>query len=105
MLLWVSRDGLLRTAEVLRAYAVHAVVFVIVAVTPPLVSGAVVGHSLIATLAVRTAVLVVLAFPVWLLRRRVPGLRLGLVRLSGLRSQRIPRRRQPAGQNGQDQDQ
>ena len=57
MLLWVSRDGLLRTAEVLRAYAVHTVLFVVVAVIPPLVSQAVVGQSLIATLAVRTAVL------------------------------------------------
>ena len=95
MLLWVSRDGLLRTAEVLRAYAVHTVLFVVVAVIPPLVSQAVVSQSLIATLAVRTAVLVVLALLLWLLRRRIPGLRLGLVRLSGLRSQRIPRRRQP----------
>jgi hypothetical protein len=103
MLLWVSRNGLLRTGEVLRAYAVHTVIFVIVAVVPPLVSRTVVGQSLIAILAVRTAVLVVLALPVWLLRRRIPGLRLGLVRLSGLRSQRVPRQRQPAGQNGQDQ--
>jgi O-antigen/teichoic acid export membrane protein len=104
MLLWVSRDGLLRTAEVLRAYAVHTVVFVVVAVIPPLVSQAA-GHSLIATLAVRTAVLVVLALLLWLLRRRIPGLRLGLVRLNDLRSQRLSRHRQPAGQNGQDPDQ
>ena len=97
MLLWVSRDGLLRTREVLRAYAVHTVVFVIFAVIPPLVSRAVVGPSLIATLAVRTAVFVVLTLVLWLLRRRIPGLRLGLVRLSNLRSQRIRRRRQPAG--------
>jgi O-antigen/teichoic acid export membrane protein len=105
MLLWVSRNGLLRTAEVLRAYAVHTVVFVVVAVIPPLVSQAAAGHSLIATLAVRTAVLVVLAFLLWLLRRRIPGLRLGLMRLSDLRSPRLSRHRQPAGQNGQDQDQ
>lgn len=105
MLLWVSREGLLRTAEVLRAYAVHTVLFVVVAVVPPLVSQAAAGHSLIATLAVRTAVLVVLALLLWLLRHRIPGLRLGLVRLSDLRSQRLSRHRQPAGQNGQDQDQ
>jgi len=100
MLLWVSRDGLLRTAEVLRAYAVHTVVFVVVAVIPPLVSRAVSGQSLIATLAVRAAVLVVLALLLWLLRHRIPGLRLGLVRLNDLRSQRPSR--QPAGQDGQD---
>lgn len=105
MLLWVSRDGLLRTAEVFRAYAVHTALFVVIAVIPPLVSETVTDQSLMVTLAVRTAVLVVLAFPVWLLRRRIPGLRLGLVRLSGLRSQRLPRHRKPAGQNGQDQDQ
>ena len=105
MLLWVSRDGLLRTAEVFRAYAVHAALFVVIAVIPPLVSQAVVSHSLIATLAVRAAVLIVLALLLWLLRRRIPGLRLGLLRLSGLRSQRTPRHRKPAGQNRQDQDQ
>jgi lipopolysaccharide exporter len=105
MLLWVSRDGLLRTAAVLRAYAVHTVLFVVVAVTPPLVSQAVVGQSLIATLAVRMAVLIVLALLLWLLRRRIPGLRLGLLRLSVLRSQGTPRHRKPAGQNGQDQNQ
>jgi hypothetical protein len=96
MLLWISRDGLLRTREVLRAYAVHTPLFIIVAVIPPLVSRAVVGPSLIATLAVRAAVLVVLALVLWLLRRHIPGIRLGLVRLSYIRSQRI-RRRQPAG--------
>jgi hypothetical protein len=105
MLLWVSRNGLLRTAEVFRAYAVHAALFVVIAVIPPLVSQAVVSHSLIATLAVRAAVLIVLALLLWLLRRRIPGLRLGLLRLSGLRSQRTPRHRKPAGQNGQDQNQ
>lgn len=105
MLLWVSRDGLLRTAEVFRAYAVHATLFVLIAVIPPLVSQAVVSHSLIATLAVRAAVLIVLALLLWLLRRRIPGLRLGLLRLSGLRSQRTLRHRKPAGQNGQDQNQ
>src|SRR5580698_9201078 len=73
MLLWVSRDGLLRTAEVFRAYAVHAALFVIAAFVPPLVSQAVVGQSLIATLAVRVAVLIVLALLLWLLRRRIPG--------------------------------
>lgn len=105
MLLWVSRDGLLRTAEVLRAYAVHSVLFVIVAVVPPLVSQAIAGQSLIATLAVRTAVLGVLALLLWLLRRRIPGLRLGLLRLRYLRSQRSPRHHKPGGQTGQNQDQ
>ena len=89
MLLWVSRDGLLRTPEVLRAYAVHAVLFVIFAVIPPLVCQAVVSQSLIATLTVRAAVVIVLALLLWRLRRRIPGLRLGLVRLSNLRSQHV----------------
>ena len=105
MLLWVSRDGLLRTAEVFRAYTVHTVLFVIFAVIPPLVSQAVVSQSLIATLTVRAAVVIVLALLLWLLRRRIPGLRLGLVRLNDLRSQRLPRHRKPASQNGQDQSQ
>jgi lipopolysaccharide exporter len=100
MLLWVSWDGLLRTAEVLRAYAVHAVVFVVIAVMPPLVSQAAVSHSLIATLAVRAAVLGVLALLLWLLRRWIPGLRLGLIRVGSLRSQRSPRHR--AGDYGED---
>ena len=117
MLLWVSRDGLLRTAEVLRAYAVHAVVFVVIAVIPPLVSQAVVSHSLIATLAVRAAVLGVLALLLWLLRRRIPGLRLGLIRLGSFRSEHSPGHRagdygdvvhltayDPAGQNAAGQD-
>jgi lipopolysaccharide exporter len=89
MMLWVSRDGLMRTREVLRAYAAHTVVFVTFAVIPPLVSETVTDQSLMVTLAVRTAVFVVLAFPVWLLRRRIPGLRLGLVRLNDLRSQHV----------------
>jgi polysaccharide transporter, PST family len=105
MLLWVSRDGLLRTAQVLRAYAVHTVLFVIFAVIPPLVSQAVVSQSLIATLTMRAAVVIVLALPLWLLRHRIPGLRLGLVRLNDLRSQRLPRHREPASQNGQDRSQ
>jgi lipopolysaccharide exporter len=105
MLLWVSRDGLLRTAEVFRAYAVHAALFVFIAVIPPLVSQAVVSHSLIATLTVRAAVLIVLALLLWLLRHRIPGLRLGLVRLNVLRSQRLPRHGEPAGQNGRNQNQ
>jgi hypothetical protein len=71
------------------------VLFIIVAVIPPLVSKTVTDQSLMVTLAVRTAVLVALAFPVWLLRRRIPGLRLGLVRLSGLRSQASPSPSQP----------
>ena len=89
MLLWVSRDGLLRTREVLRAYAVHIVLFVIFAVIPPLVSQVVVSQSLIATLTERAAVVIVLALLLWLLRRRIPGLRLGLVRLNDLRSQHV----------------
>jgi lipopolysaccharide exporter len=104
MLLWVSRDGLLRTAEVFRSYAVHAAVFVLVAVIPPLVAQAVVGQALIATLAVRTAVLAVLALLLWLLRRRIPSFRLGLLRLNSIRSQRTPHQRKPAGQNGQNQE-
>ncbi len=72
----------------------HTVLF-IVAVIPPLVSERVTDQSLMVTLAVRSAVLVVLAFPVWLLRRRIPGLRPGLVRLSGLRSQASPSPSQP----------
>ena len=104
MLLWVSRDGLLRTAEVVRAYAVHTAVFAVLAVIPPLVAQAVAGQALIATLAVRVAILAVLGLLLWLLRHRIPGLRLGLLRLSSLRSQRTPGQRKPAGQNGQDQE-
>jgi O-antigen/teichoic acid export membrane protein len=99
MLLRISRDGLLRTAEVLRAYAIHAVLFVVIAVLPPVVSREVGSQGLIATITVRTAVIVVLTLPLWLLRRRIPSLRLGLMRLDRLRSERVPHQRKPTGQN------
>lgn len=95
MVLWISRHGLLHLAEVLRAYSAHIALGASIAVLPPLVSQAAVGQSLIPALAIRVVVLAVLGLAVWALRDRIPGLRLGLVRLQSLRAAHPPHHRKP----------
>ena len=94
MLLWVSRDGLLRTAEVLRAYSVHIALRRYRRASTACLPG---GSQPLADprSAVRAAVLIVLALAVWALRDRIPGLRLGLVRLQSLRAAHPPHHRKP----------
>lgn len=87
MLAWASKQRELHVWEVVRAYLAHTALGVIIAIVPPLISGITVGGEPIPALCVRMAVLAPLGFALWLLRYRVPGLRLGLTRWRMIRSQ------------------
>jgi O-antigen/teichoic acid export membrane protein len=91
MAAWASLSGFLDTGEVLISYSIHTVVGVAVASVPPLVANLAVGQPTVANILVRIAVTAELWFGLWLLRRRIPGLRLGLARLDGIPSLRRSR--------------
>jgi O-antigen/teichoic acid export membrane protein len=78
---WASLCGFLDTGQVLVAYSIHVVVGVAIACVPPLVSEVTVGQPMVANILVRAGVTAALWLGLWLLRERIPGLKLGLARL------------------------
>lgn len=96
MLVWTSWRGLLHTGEIVRAYSAHIALGAIVAVLPPLVARLAVGRAVVPDLCVRAAVLVLIGLTLWVLRDRIPGLRLGMIRLRTVRTPHVPRHRKPA---------
>lgn len=92
MAAWTGLHGGLRQAEVVRAYAVHLPVGVALAVLPSVAARATVGSAVIPGLCVRAAVLAPVALLLWMLRARVPGIRLAIARMRLLRP---PPRRGP----------
>ncbi len=93
---WLALRGWLHIGEVVRAYSAHIAVGLAVAVMPPLVAHVAVGGSAVPALCVRAAVLVAVAVMLWAFRSRVPGIRLGMLRLRGLRPPYVPRHRRTA---------
>ena len=97
MLTWVWARGSLYALDVLKAYSIHIVLGVVIALVPTLVSRWAVGNQPIPELCVRAAVLGGIGFWIWIIRRWIPGLRLGLIRWSATRSAHVPRHRGPVG--------
>jgi len=95
MLVWTSRQGLLHTGEIVRAYPAHIALGAIIAVLPPLVAQWAVGRAVVPALCVRAAVLTMIGLTLWVLRDRIPGLRLGMIRLRAARAAHVPRHRRP----------
>lgn len=93
---WLALQGWLHIGEVVRAYSAHIVVGLAVAVLPPLVAHIAGGGSMLPALCVRAAVLVVVAVMLWAFRNRVPGIRLGMMRLRDVRPAYAARHRRTA---------
>jgi O-antigen/teichoic acid export membrane protein len=93
MLAWTSLRGLVHIGETIKAYLVHSVLGLVIAVVPPLVSSLVVGEVLVPSLCLRVGILAVIGLALWAVRDRVPGFRLGIARLRVIRSQRAPKHR------------
>jgi PST family polysaccharide transporter len=96
MLVCTSRRGLLHTGEIARAYPVHIALGGVIAILPPLVARLAVGPAVVPDLCVRAAVLASIGLALWVLRDRIPGLRLGMIRLRTVRAGHVPRHRKPA---------
>jgi lipopolysaccharide exporter len=101
MLAWASLRGMLYTQEIIRAYGAHIALGLIVAVLPPLVSKLAVGQQTVPGVGMRVAILAVVGIALWVLRNRVPGLRVGMTRLRDIRPSHAPRiRRQTCRRKG-----
>lgn len=90
MVAWTSLGNFLPVTEVLKAYSVHTALGVAIGVLPPLISRLTVGEAAVPTLVLRTGTLVLMGLALWAIRRWIPGLRLGITRLRGIRSPYVP---------------